>query len=148
MLELELRAGRYIAEGQEVTISYELVEKPHAYRQKLLTRKFKFTCTCETCSLPPSLLAESDARRARIEKLLQTHFYAEAKVSVPLEIFEEGLEWAAKEGLFSDYAHVARCGAEMAVKHYDRETARKWIKKVKEAPAVFGKKEEGEEAED
>ncbi|KAG5655627.1 hypothetical protein KAF25_009126, partial [Fusarium avenaceum] len=58
-----------IDNGEEITITYVGVLNNRRTRQEALRKKFKFTCCCGLCSLPPHLSAESDRRLDEILKL-------------------------------------------------------------------------------
>ncbi|CAF3542590.1 unnamed protein product [Fusarium graminearum] len=57
-----VHALRDIEEGEEITITYLGILKNRRTRQQALRTKFMFTCTCNLCSLPDDLSAESDRR--------------------------------------------------------------------------------------
>ncbi|KAM0364305.1 hypothetical protein ACHAPK_010783 [Fusarium culmorum] len=57
-----VHALRDIEEGEEITITYLGILKNRRTRQQALRTKFMFTCTCNLCSLPEDLSAESDRR--------------------------------------------------------------------------------------
>lgn len=63
-----VHAIRPIAVGTEITISY-CDEGPSIARQADLSRSFGFTCTCNACSQPGSLLQANDNRRIQIQSL-------------------------------------------------------------------------------
>lgn len=56
-------------EGEEITIAYLNDSQDRATRQKALKGSFNFVCSCELCSLPPTLLQESDQRLKAISHL-------------------------------------------------------------------------------
>jgi hypothetical protein len=64
-----VHALRDIEEGEEITITYLGVLNNRRTRQEALRQKFKFTCKCDLCSLPPHLSAESDRRLEEIMEL-------------------------------------------------------------------------------
>ncbi|KAI6747647.1 hypothetical protein HG530_015755 [Fusarium avenaceum] len=64
-----VHAMRDIGDGEEITITYVGVLNNRRTRQEALRKKFKFTCSCGLCSLPPHLSAESDRRLDQILKL-------------------------------------------------------------------------------
>lgn len=71
-LLLELRATRTIKAGEEITIAYATLYNTASVRQEDLKRRYQFECKCETCSLEPAKLKESDERRKRIASLNAT----------------------------------------------------------------------------
>lgn len=64
-------AIRPIRTGDEITISYDQ-GGTSGVRHTHLKEAFGFECDCRGCSLPPSLLQDSDARRLRIQILDET----------------------------------------------------------------------------
>ncbi|GIQ82970.1 hypothetical protein KIPB_004205 [Kipferlia bialata] len=72
--DMTSRAVRDISEGEELCISYlKDYTGPSAQRQGWLKQGWKFDCGCETCSLEPEALAQSDAIRAEMQ-LCQAEF--------------------------------------------------------------------------
>ncbi|EXK24746.1 hypothetical protein FOMG_18549 [Fusarium oxysporum f. sp. melonis 26406] len=55
--------------GEEITITYLGILNNRRTRQEALRKKFKFTCSCNLCSLPPHLSAESDRRLDEVLRL-------------------------------------------------------------------------------
>ncbi|EWZ79572.1 hypothetical protein FOWG_16354 [Fusarium oxysporum f. sp. lycopersici MN25] len=64
-----VHALRDIDKGEEITITYVGILNNRRTRQEALRKKFKFTCSCNLCSLPPHLSAESDRRLDEILRL-------------------------------------------------------------------------------
>lgn len=64
-------AVKDIAPGDEITIYYGKAEGTRVQRQWNLERRYRFKCTCITCSLTGSELEASDARRVEIERLIR-----------------------------------------------------------------------------
>ena len=62
-----IHATRPIKSGEEITISYK--DGPSESRRAHLKDAFGFDCNCALCSLPPSELQTSDARRVQIQNL-------------------------------------------------------------------------------
>ncbi|KAM0269036.1 hypothetical protein ACHAQH_009853 [Verticillium albo-atrum] len=67
--KLTIHSIRDIDEGEEITIMYLRDRTNRAARQLALQRDFRFTCSCELCSLPQSRLGLSDARLNEIQRL-------------------------------------------------------------------------------
>jgi hypothetical protein len=63
-----IHATRFIPAGEEITIPYDK-GGPSSVRQAQLKEGFGFICTCNLCSLPPTMLQASDARRLEIQRL-------------------------------------------------------------------------------
>ncbi|KAF2804535.1 SET domain-containing protein [Mytilinidion resinicola] len=66
-----IHAVRPIEAGEEITISYDRGD-PYIVRQAFLNEAFGFDCNCSGCSLPPSELQASNARRILIQGLDDT----------------------------------------------------------------------------
>jgi hypothetical protein len=66
-----IHALRDIRAGEEITISYD-DEDVSSVRRPFLKESFGFDCGCDVCSLLPSEVKESDARRLRMEQLRVT----------------------------------------------------------------------------
>eukprot|EP00090_Calanus_glacialis_P035188 TRINITY_DN60124_c0_g1_i1.p1 TRINITY_DN60124_c0_g1~~TRINITY_DN60124_c0_g1_i1.p1 ORF type:complete len:336 (-),score=82.17 TRINITY_DN60124_c0_g1_i1:45-1052(-) len=62
----EVRATKPILAGEEVTACYIDPLNMAEDRQKLLSSKYNFTCSCEICSLPTEKLKENDRLRREI----------------------------------------------------------------------------------
>ena len=63
---LTIHAVRDIRQGEEITIYYLSIRRNRRKRQEELQEKFKFTCFCQLCSLPPHQSRESDLKLDRI----------------------------------------------------------------------------------
>lgn len=63
-----IHAIRPIKAGEEITIPYDR-GGPSAVRKAFLKTAFGFDCECAGCTLPPSEIQASDARRLRIQDL-------------------------------------------------------------------------------
>ncbi|KAI0050091.1 SET domain-containing protein [Auriscalpium vulgare] len=66
----ELRAVRSIAAGEEITFPYTDILVPRHERQEFLLRRYKFTCKCPACSLPPAAQARNDQARTHIDTVV------------------------------------------------------------------------------
>ncbi|KAK3990693.1 hypothetical protein QBC44DRAFT_238405 [Cladorrhinum sp. PSN332] len=62
-------AFRDILPGEEITISYTAHNLPSPTRQARLKNQWGFKCTCQLCASSPSILAASDSRRSKIDKI-------------------------------------------------------------------------------
>ena len=100
----QVLAMRNIAEGEEITISYCGVVTPFKERQAAIQRAGNFTCACEVCTLPPALLAQSDARRAA----LRAFFVMRPHGRFCREELAEILEDATEERLWYQHAMILR----------------------------------------
>ncbi|KXH34581.1 hypothetical protein CSIM01_11805 [Colletotrichum simmondsii] len=67
-LELEIVAYKDIMPGEELSISYSMLNMLYQDRQKAL-QEWGFNCTCVLCSSPPEVLAISDTYRRRLSKI-------------------------------------------------------------------------------
>lgn len=66
---LTIHAVRDIQEGEEITIYYLGSRRNRRARQEQLQKEFKFTCSCQLCSLPLDQRNDSDEKLDRIYKL-------------------------------------------------------------------------------
>ncbi|KAJ6105215.1 SET domain-containing protein [Penicillium sp. IBT 18751x] len=55
-----IHALRDINEGEEITVYYLAVHNSRQARQEALRAKFKFSCSCRICSLPPEQIQRND----------------------------------------------------------------------------------------
>ncbi|KAJ5742587.1 SET domain-containing protein [Penicillium nucicola] len=55
-----VHALRDINEGEEITVYYLAVQNSRQARQEALRAKFKFSCSCRICSLPPKQIQRND----------------------------------------------------------------------------------------
>ena len=62
----EVRATKTILAGEEVSACYIDPLSMAEDRQKMLSARFNFMCSCEICSLPPDHLKENDKLRREI----------------------------------------------------------------------------------
>ncbi|KAF2183156.1 hypothetical protein K469DRAFT_668715 [Zopfia rhizophila CBS 207.26] len=67
--KLTIHSIKDIEESEEITISYLDGSESYKVRQQSLKTSFGFDCTCELCSLPPTLRRESDRRLDEITRL-------------------------------------------------------------------------------
>ncbi|OBR03475.1 A/G-specific adenine glycosylase [Colletotrichum higginsianum IMI 349063] len=68
-LELEVVAYKNIQPGEEVSISYSMLNMLSDDRKRTL-QEWGFNCTCALCGSPAADIAASDARRARLQQIL------------------------------------------------------------------------------
>ncbi|WQF81251.1 Putative SET domain-containing protein [Colletotrichum destructivum] len=68
-LELEVVAYKDIQPGEEVSISYSMLNMLSDDRKRTL-QEWGFNCTCALCGSPAADIAASDARRARLQQIL------------------------------------------------------------------------------
>jgi hypothetical protein len=66
---LTIHAIRDIYQGEEITISYLHSRRNRRARQEELWENFKFTCSCQLCSLPPNQSRDSDTKLDRVHEL-------------------------------------------------------------------------------
>ncbi|KAK1636962.1 hypothetical protein BDP81DRAFT_405954 [Colletotrichum phormii] len=67
-LELEVVAYKDILPGDELSISYSMLNMLYQDRQDAL-QEWGFNCTCALCSSPPEVLAISDTYRRRLQEI-------------------------------------------------------------------------------
>ncbi|KAF1994263.1 SET domain-containing protein [Amniculicola lignicola CBS 123094] len=67
--KITIHAIRDIWKGEEITISYLSSCQNRQAREEELREKFKFTCSCQLCSLPPDQSRESDSKLDRIHEI-------------------------------------------------------------------------------
>lgn len=126
-------ATRNIAKDQEITIMYTHLMCPRSERQAMLLDKFKFTCTCSICSLPPAKATASDTRRQALARLDAYLDSLTLPPSMSLKCIEEGLGWASDEGMAVTYARLLLLGTTFCVTKNDFITAKQWVKRAKKA---------------
>jgi hypothetical protein len=126
-------ATRNIAKDQEITIMYTHLLRPHSERQAMLLDKYKFTCACRTCLLPPAKAIASDMRRQALARLDEKVDSVVFPPSMTLKRIEEGLGWASDEGMAVCYARLLLFGLTFAVTKNDFVTAKQWVKRAKKA---------------
>ncbi|EXF78954.1 hypothetical protein CFIO01_10021 [Colletotrichum fioriniae PJ7] len=99
-LELEVVAYQDILPGEELSISYSMLNMPYQDRQKAL-QEWGFNCTCSLCSSPPEVLAISDAYRRRLSEILSEleDPALAGSQSLVAELIDELEDVMAKEGL-------------------------------------------------
>lgn len=64
--QLNIHAVRNIRAGEEVTISYLTTVLEYSERQLVLRERFKFSCKCKLCLLPPEERENSDSRLRKL----------------------------------------------------------------------------------
>ena len=71
-LRMSVYATRDIEAGEEILIEYTsaLIQRSRAERREILREAFGFDCTCRACSRTGSAATASDARRAKIDRLV------------------------------------------------------------------------------
>lgn len=67
--QLTIHAFREIEEGEEITIFYLHNRTNYSARRQALQQRFRFTCSCQLCSMPPPQRAVSDAKLDEIQRL-------------------------------------------------------------------------------
>ncbi|KAJ6126131.1 SET domain-containing protein [Penicillium samsonianum] len=81
-----VHALRDISEGEEITVYYLAVHNSRQARQEALRAKFKFSCSCRICSLPPKQIQRNDKILKEIDHLdrLVGHLGLKGILSSPL----------------------------------------------------------------
>ncbi|KAJ6259358.1 hypothetical protein Dda_6258 [Drechslerella dactyloides] len=67
--KITIHAIRDIAKGEEITIIYLAARRNRSARLRELQTSFRFTCSCDLCSLPPDQRKISDERCDEIQRL-------------------------------------------------------------------------------
>jgi hypothetical protein len=67
--QLTVHAIRDIDEGEEITIMYLDVRRKRTFRRRKLKQKFRFSCSCQMCCLPPTRRPQNDANLYEIQTL-------------------------------------------------------------------------------
>lgn len=127
---------RNVNQGEEITIMYVDPSKPFAARQVALQQGYRFTCSCEICSLPSQSIADSDRRRADIQSMLDKLYRG---ILVDLEEMKLGLKVAASEQIYLYRTHILHFGGTALLEQgsqvrQDREMAElgmKWLRLAK-----------------
>ncbi|KAK0624286.1 hypothetical protein B0T14DRAFT_565569 [Immersiella caudata] len=139
---LTIHALRDIEQDEEITICYLPTTGPYEERQQHLSATFKFTCTCELCSLPRAQREISNARLCTIQEL---------DAQIPMVLWGEGVRWKEQAlglvrsvlDLFHEEgiqdAHVARTyydAYQLAVHFEDERRAKVFAQRTWEARCV------------
>lgn len=67
--QLTIHAFRDIEKGEEITLFYLHDRTNYSQRRRALQQRFRFTCSCQLCSMPPPQRAISDAKLDEIQRL-------------------------------------------------------------------------------
>lgn len=138
---LTIHAIRDIDQGEEITITYLRDSMNRAARQRILQRDFRFTCSCQLCSLPASLRASSDARLDEIQRLDKSIGDGVRITAFPLQALYDVrrlLKLCEEEGLRHD-ASVSRAyydAFQIAVANGDRARARVFAERAAATRAI------------
>ncbi|KAK2006337.1 SET domain-containing protein [Colletotrichum eremochloae] len=112
-LELEVVAYKDIRPGEELSISYSMLNMLYDDRKRTL-REWGFACACALCS-SPTAVAASDARLARLQAILAALEETDPAASLVAKLTDELEDVAAREGLAAQagefYGMVARAYA-------------------------------------
>ncbi|WZH50421.1 SET domain-containing protein [Fusarium acuminatum] len=123
-----IHALRDIDDGEEITITYVGVLNNRRTRQEALRKKFKFTCSCGLCSLPPHLSAESDRRLDEILSwmvVLRILGYVDRQVRL---YNEQGPDDAGLPRAFFDAAQVTAAHGDLArARVFTERAAAGWL---------------------
>lgn len=71
---MTLFAIRPILHGEEITVEYTKLAESRQTRRERLLDMYYFRCECESCNIPDSDVATSDANRLELGKWSQTKF--------------------------------------------------------------------------
>ncbi|KAJ6593646.1 hypothetical protein B0H19DRAFT_1091392 [Mycena capillaripes] len=133
----QFHAVRAIAKDEEITVLYSELAAPREQRRADLQEHYKFFCECATCSLPPALAEQSDARRRAIADLIPMMHAGIYADDLSMARVEELLDWATEEGLYALYAEILVYGFGFAMKVGSPDIARKWSQMAATAFAVL-----------
>ncbi|POW13371.1 hypothetical protein PSTT_03823 [Puccinia striiformis] len=126
-MQVEMRAMREIAPGEELTISYIKLVQSREKRQKKLHGTYGFHCGCSLCSLSDAESDASDGRLDRIYELWETvaDWYS-SPPATPADA-EEIIE------LF----HTARKYAALAVAYGAHTHDKSWLENSAHLPIIY-----------
>ncbi|KAL0765499.1 hypothetical protein CaCOL14_011723 [Colletotrichum acutatum] len=134
-LELEVVAYKDILPGEELSISYSMLNMLHQDRQNAL-QEWGFNCTCALCSSPPEVLAISDAYRRRLQEIfseLEDPVLAGSS-SLVAELVDELEDIMVREGLTAQagefYGIVAGVYRNMGEKELSKKYAELAVEKL------------------
>lgn len=133
-----IHAIRPIKAGEEITIPYDH-GGPSAERQTFLKDAFGFDCKCNTCTLPPAELRDSDARRVLIQRLDKAIGDPDRMATKPVESLRDChslLETLKQE--FKEYTGAHGCrlyydAFQICISHGDQARASAFAEKAHKA---------------
>ena len=151
--KLTIHAMRDIDEGEEITIIYLSERRNRADRQRTLQRKFRFTCSCQLCCLPPDEQRASDSRLDEIQRLDESIVNLELMLFCPLQQLnkvrrllklckEEGIDDASVPRAYYDAFQIAIANSDIArAKVFaERVAATRMIIEGEDSPTVHKNK--------
>ncbi|KAI9606417.1 hypothetical protein KEM48_001782 [Puccinia striiformis f. sp. tritici PST-130] len=152
-MQVEMRAMREIAPGEELTISYIKLVQSREKRQKKLHGTYGFHCGCSLCSLSDAESDASDGRLDRIYELWETvaDWYssppatpADAEEIIELfhtermdVVFEEPYTMASLVYNSWGLTHEARKYAALAVAYGAHTHDKSWLENSAHLPIIY-----------
>ncbi|KAK6336449.1 hypothetical protein TWF696_002002 [Orbilia brochopaga] len=125
--KITIHASRDIAKGEEITIFYLAARRNRSVRQRELQTSFRFTCSCDLCSLPPDQRKISDERCDEIQRLDNLIGYGMGLSSSPVQALHHThklLNLLDEEGFADASASRAYYDAfQIAIMHGDKARA-------------------------
>lgn len=122
-----VHALRDICKGEEITIYYLAIHENRKARHEALQAKFRFTCACGLCSLPPEQSQEIDKRldeiyrldnligRGGIEGILSSPIRTLRYVDQQVQLYnEQGPDDVGLPRAFLDAAQIAIANGDLA----------------------------------
>ncbi|BGP02161.1 SET domain-containing protein [Rhodotorula toruloides] len=137
-----LVACEAVAAGVELCISYGTLFKPRIQRLSILQKKYRFTCACPACAVPPAESLQSDLRRCTIGHVGTALSSLKHDPIALIELAKQGLSLLEAEGLAIGRSRLAHRAYRAAVVAGDKQASIAWAQKFLEVNA----REEGIEA--
>ncbi|KAF3910298.1 hypothetical protein ABW21_db0206599 [Orbilia brochopaga] len=147
--KITIHASRDIVKGEEITIIYLAARRNCSARMQELQTSFRFTCSCDLCSLPPRQRKISDERCDEIERLDNVIGYGTGISSSPLRTLhhthkllnlldEEGFTDASIPRAYYDAFQIAIMHGDIAraTVFAERAASTRVVLEGKDSPAV------------
>ncbi|KII84741.1 hypothetical protein PLICRDRAFT_45548 [Plicaturopsis crispa FD-325 SS-3] len=126
-------AVRDIPKDAEITISYASLVASRAERQKRLLDIHKFTCTCNTCTLPAQAVQRSDARREEIAEISARSATSAASTGMSKKRVLNAMKYVEEEGLVAASVQMQMYAASFFMHQLDFAEGVRWMKKAKKS---------------
>lgn len=126
-------ATQDIAKDEEITLAYISPMTDRSTRQAALLKGYRFTCTCQTCSLPPHLSKISDERRC-VLGALDPHIGSQSMLSrTDMQHIRKLMGYVREEGLEAMYARLIMSGMTILMAERKWSEAHAWAQKARRA---------------